>query len=202
MEVITIDTKKRIQESTKNLILKNGYTSVTMQGISKSLNLSVGGLYYHYHSVEEILFDIVESETQNVWSAFGQVRNFETLMKAIDAYFLSEEKDLTNVNNTLNSIIYQYYFSLPQKSRIKSMNESYENTAKNVKTVLRKVFCSEDIVDKITNHIFITLHGLNFLALSDGLSKKTINYEFRGMKDFIKKLYIKEGMGKDDKIEK
>lgn len=37
-------------------------SSLTMTDISQELGISIGGLYYHYHSVEEILLDIINVE--------------------------------------------------------------------------------------------------------------------------------------------
>lgn len=61
------NTRLEIQEHTKKLIYEKGYSAVTMTDISKRMGISVGGLYYHYHSVETVVLDIFSNATGEVW---------------------------------------------------------------------------------------------------------------------------------------
>lgn len=97
--------------------LEKGYSLVTMSDVGQKLHLSAGGLYYHYHSVEEILSDIVANETGDVWQLFEQVTDLNSLIIAFRKYFEIVKAALLNFANTLNSILYQYYFSFPAEIR-------------------------------------------------------------------------------------
>lgn len=193
-----MNTKLKIQKETRRLILENGYTSVTMNKIYKSLKISAGGLYYHYHSVEEILFDIIESETNNVWTIFDKVNTFEEFLESLDEYLRLEQKDLLDIDNSLNSILYQYYFSLKPKYRQKALKKSHANVLNNIETILSKVFLSREHIEVISNHLFVMLHGLTFLAMSGEIDGEKINNEFEHTLEFICKLYRLEKLHREN----
>lgn len=51
--------KKRICEAAKQVFLTKGFAATTMEDIVKACGLSKGGLYYHYSSTADILYDLM-----------------------------------------------------------------------------------------------------------------------------------------------
>ena len=51
--------KRELQNALKMLATEKGYANVTMKDIGEYVGLSVGGLYHHYHSVDEIFSDLI-----------------------------------------------------------------------------------------------------------------------------------------------
>lgn len=49
----------QICEIARKLFIKNGFENVTMKDIIDEANISVGGLYYHYANIYEILNDLM-----------------------------------------------------------------------------------------------------------------------------------------------
>lgn len=170
-------TKLLIQNKTRDLILDKGYTAVTMTDIAKALQLSIGGLYHHYHSVESIVLDIIRSGTGEVWEQVTDNQTFKDCLASMRAYFELEKADLLNFNNSLNNIIYQYYFSFPGVLREEKMKEAYQETIRGIETVFGGILLSKDI-PCIANHIFVVLHGLNLLAMTGAITEKIIDFEF------------------------
>ncbi len=181
--------KIEIQKVSKELIIEKGYSAVTMSDIGQRLNLSVGGLYYHYRSVEEIFWDIAANETHNVWSIFEEVNDIESLINAFRKYFEAEKADLLNVENTLNSISYQYYFSFPAEIRRSKMQTAYTETIGNMTLILAKVYGSPQIIEQLSNHTYVMLHGLNVLALTGQITADIIDYEFKKTEILMQWLY-------------
>ena len=170
-------TKLLIQNKTRDLILDKGYTAVTMTDIAKALQLSIGGLYHHYHSVESIVLDIIRSGTGEVWEQVTDNQTFQDRLASMRAYFELEKADLLNFNNSLNNIIYQYYFSFPGVLREEKMKDAYQETISGIETVFGGILLSKDI-SGIANHIFVVLHGLNLLAMTGAITEKIIDFEF------------------------
>ena len=54
-----MDTKEKIYKKASELFLKQGYDNTPMSHIAKALGLSKAGLYHHYPSKENLLFDII-----------------------------------------------------------------------------------------------------------------------------------------------
>jgi len=181
--------KLDIQRATKALIIEKGYSAVTMADISEALKLSVGGLYYHYHSVEEIFLDIVENETGDVWGIFSEVKDIESLVEAFRLYHQLEKGDMMNFENTLNCIFYPYFFSFPADVRKEKMKEAYLNTINAIKTILIKVYKNTGHVKLLSHRIYIMLHGLNILATTGQIDELIIENEFLEVEKLMWQLY-------------
>ena len=181
--------KLDIQQTTRLLIIEKGYSAVTMADISEALKLSVGGLYYHYHSVEEIFLDIVENETSDVWGIFSEVKDIESLIKAFRLYYQLEKGDMMNFENTLNCIFYPYFFSFPPDIRKEKMKETYLNTINAINTILKKVYKNKEHIKRLSHRIYIMLHGLNILATTGQIDELIIENEFLEVEKFMLQLY-------------
>ncbi len=181
--------KLDIQRATRLLIIDKGYSAVTMADISEALKLSVGGLYYHYHSVEEIFLDIVENETDDVWGIFSEVKDIESLVEAFRLYHKLEKGDMMNFENTLNCIFYPYFFSFPADIRKEKMKEAYLNTINAISTILKKVYKNKGHVTLLSHRIYIMLHGLNILATTGQIDELIIENEFLEVEKLMWQLY-------------
>ena len=181
--------KLDIQRATKALIIEKGYSAVTMADISEALKLSVGGLYYHYHSVEEIFLDIVENETGDVWGIFSKVKDIESLVEAFRLYHQLEKGDMMNFENTLNCIFYPYFFSFPADVRKEKMKEAYLNTINAINIILIKVYKNTGHVKLLSHRIYIMLHGLNILATTGQIDELVIENEFLEVEKLMWQLY-------------
>lgn len=181
--------KLDIQRATKSLIIEKGYSAVTMADISEALKLSVGGLYYHYHSVEEIFLDIVENETGDVWGIFSEVKDIESLVEAFRLYHKLEKGDMMNFENTLNCIFYPYFFSFPADVRKEKMKEAYLNTINTINTILKKVYKNTGHIKLLSHRIYIMLHGLNILATTGQIDELIIENEFGEVEKLMWQLY-------------
>jgi len=181
--------KLDIQRATKALIIEKGYSAVTMADISEALKLSVGGLYYHYHSVEEIFLDIVENETGDVWGIFSKVKDIESLVEAFRLYHQLEKGDMMNFENTLNCIFYPYFFSFPADVRKEKMKEAYLNTINAINIILIKVYKNTGHVKLLSHRIYIMLHGLNILATTGQIDELIIENEFLEVEKLMWQLY-------------
>lgn len=184
--------RSMIQEQTKQIIYEKGYSSVTMRDIAEKMNLSTGGLYYHYHSVEAIVLDIFANSTTPIWDEVKAVTTFAECMDVIQSYFNQEKKDLLNFELSINNIIYQYFFSFPGIIRAEKMNEAYQNVLTNL-TVMFSNFMKKEEAQKMSSHIYIVLHGLTSLAMTGSITEDVINDEFQNIIDELHEKYEKGG---------
>lgn len=181
--------KLEIQRATKVLIFEKGYSAVTMADICAVLKLSVGGLYYHYHSIEEIFLDIVENEVSDIWEIFSEVNNIESLLEAFRTYQKFEKDDMMNFETRLNCIIYPYFFSFPADVRKEKMKEAYLSTVNALNTVLKKVYKNSGHVKLLSRRVYVMLHGLNILAATGQLDEFTIENEFLEVEKLMLQLF-------------
>ncbi|MCM1300055.1 MAG: TetR/AcrR family transcriptional regulator [Firmicutes bacterium] len=181
--------KAAIRTAAKALILEKGYTAVTMTDVGERLKLSVGGLYYHYRSVEEILLDIIDDETKNVWELFADVGDIDGLLRRMDEYFELEKRDMLDFNNSLNCILFQYYFGFPAAERKRKMNAAYRETLEKIGAILRRIYKNPGEISLLANHIYTAVHGLNVLAMSGEITDEIIDFECVEIKRLLIEFY-------------
>ena len=183
--------KADIQQATKELIIEKGYSAVTMTDVGEQLSLSVGGLYYHYHSVEEIFLDLAANEQKDVWKLFEGVNDIESLIAAVEKYFELEKLDMLNFDKTLNGILMQYYMSFPMEKRRAAMQKDYLEVHDKMAGILAAVYKDPQVIGQICTRIYVMLHGLSFLAMTGKLTEAMIDHEFAGTLALLKELYEK-----------
>lgn len=181
--------KRELQNALKMLAIEKGYANVTMKDIGKYVGLSVGGLYHHYHDVEEIFGDLLASETGDVWETFSDVKSFDELMNALDIYFNAEKKELLGQVPSVNTFMYEYYFSKPDAERVAIMKSAHDEVASEMAKILNKVYQDKKLSVRMSEHICVVLQGLNHLSFSGDISKKIIEDEFKMLKEYMKSNY-------------
>lgn len=183
--------RQAIQEQTKILIFEKGYGAVTMTDIADKMGLSIGGLYYHYHSVEDIVLAIFSQETSKVWELVEGNESFDGLIETLQSYFKLEKQDLLHFNVSVNSIIYQYFFNFPTVIREEKMGAAYRNVLENLRKIFEVFLLKEDVLS-ISNHVYIVLHGLTILAMTGEITEIIIDCEFERLIELITIYYEKK----------
>ncbi|MCR5213627.1 MAG: TetR/AcrR family transcriptional regulator [Eubacterium sp.] len=184
--------KKELQSALKTLAIEKGYANVTMKDIGNYVGISVGGLYHHYHSTEEIFNDLIKSETSNVWDGFSDVKSFDELMDCLNIYFESEKKELLGKEPSLNTLLYQYYFSHPESRRIEIMKLAHDETIDAMMKILNQVYKDKKLCREMSEHIYLSLHGLVDLSFSNSIRRKIIENEIELLKIYLTKMYKKQ----------
>ncbi len=59
-----VDSRQEILRTAARLFQKNGYDATSMNDVAAALKLSKGGLYHHFQSKDEILFEIMNHAMQ------------------------------------------------------------------------------------------------------------------------------------------
>ncbi len=181
--------KRELQNALKMLAIEKGYANVTMKDIGKYVGLSVGGLYHHYHDVEEIFEDLLASETSDVWESFSDVKNFDELMDALDVYFNAEKKEMLGQVPSVNTLMYEYYFSKPDTERVAIMKRTHNEVVSEMAKILDKVYEDKNLSIRMSEHICVVLQGLNHLSFSGCISRKIIEDEFKMLKVYMNNNY-------------
>ena len=55
----TVDSRQEILRTAARLFQQQGYDATSMNDVAAALKLSKGGLYHHFQSKEEILFNLM-----------------------------------------------------------------------------------------------------------------------------------------------
>ena len=185
--------KRELQNALKMLAIEKGYANVTMKDIGEYVGLSVGGLYHHYHDVEEIFGGLLESETGDVWDGFSNVKSFDEFMDALDVYFDNEKKEMLGEVPSVNTLMYEYYFSKPEAKRIAIMKTAHDEVVTKMTKILKKVYKDGKLCIRMSEHICVILQGLTNLSFSGCISKSIVEDEFAMLKVYLISNYDMKG---------
>ena len=182
----TKETKQEIMKVTKQLILEKGYSQVTMNDVTQASGMSAGGLYYHYRTVGDIVKEILTAETDNVWGSIGSPGTPQQLLDTVRMYLESEKHELMNYRDSLNWVMYEYYFSFPREQREALLKQQHEKTADMLRNILSSFICDNDRLDMLIKSICIELWGLTMFSMTGGIDEKIIDSRFENILSEIK----------------
>ncbi len=182
----TKETKQEIMKVTKELILKKGYAQVTMNDVTQASGMSAGGLYYHYRTVGDIVREILTAETNDVWESIGSPRTPQELLDTVRMYLEIEKHELLNYKDSLNWVMYEYYFSFPREQREALLKQQHERMADMLRNILSPFICDNDRIDMLINSICTELLGLTMFSMTGIIDEKIINSRFENILSEIK----------------
>ena len=88
--------RDQILQEIAQLIFENGYEKTSIREISKSLNISKPGLYYHFESKQEMLFAIIDDFMD---------KTLVLLHEAIERYQTPHERLYAFIQNHIQSFV-------------------------------------------------------------------------------------------------
>ncbi len=97
------DSKQYILEKSKKVFVRKGFANVTMKDIVEECNISRGGLYHHFSSVNEIFEAIVKHEKI--------INSSKSENNMLDSFFDNIRTKLTNTDISLLRARIEYELS-------------------------------------------------------------------------------------------
>lgn len=159
---ITVTSKDAILVKIREIVSSKGLNALSIRGLAKELDCSVGTIYYYFSSKDELILEAIES----VWEDIFKVENmhaytsFVDFLKNIFAHIASGTKKYPNFF-TLHSVMLQ----TDEKTKAKSsmsiymaklkeiMKEVLSADAKVNKNAFDENFCSDDFISFIMSNI-------------------------------------------------
>ena len=77
-----MDTKSRIMETAFKLLLEKGFDNVSITEIKEKSNVSTGGFYHHFDSLDSLMVEIIKKYLFNYfYLTLEQIKNFKGTSK-------------------------------------------------------------------------------------------------------------------------
>ena len=181
------ETKTKIMEAAREIFCKKGFSNVSMTDLLEAANMSRGGFYFYYKSVDEVFRDTVRHRKK---SNFEEIRNAiehnPNFFELLDDYFQKQKARLLNMENSLIRALYEYLFTHTQERDAEFRNEQKNNVLETVIAILQlgvrqKAISPDNIIQK-AEHLMYTIEGLNAMSLFQGLTDETIDQQFELLK--------------------
>ena len=124
-----IDTKTRIQEQAKNLFMKYGIRSVSMDDIAVGLGMSKKTIYQWFKDKDELVDVIVEDDIKRIRQDCLHSR--DNSANAIEEVFFTMDRFIVHMQNMNPTILYDLH-----KFHFQSFRKFMEHKNKNLKEVV------------------------------------------------------------------
>lgn len=185
--------RKLIMSVAKEIFIRKGFSAVTMKDIIEECNISRGGIYIYFQSVDEIFLSVIllhgEEKLKEAKNRLLEDKSFNTL---IENYFEKQKKRLLNINKTLLIAMYEYMFSHKSDYDKEFFENQFLNTKSIVLNLLKygaknaEISCSD--LENLASTIVFCIEGISMLGTTAHISEEFIDSQI----EYIKKLIYKQ----------
>ncbi len=185
-----MNKKEQILQDIAELFYLNGYEKTSIRDISKSLNISKPGLYYHFTNKQEMLFDMIydfmEKTNLQLFSELEEQKSSEDklfcIIKNHISFFIKYPARMRVLIYEAHSLEDQYY------QKFKNKQLEYIGVIKEVLQEIMKKYSSERNINVVT---FTLLGMLNWIiqwyeprgiVSPDALAEEMYSFFINGLK--------------------
>lgn len=178
--------KLEILEAAKKCFLDKGFQNTTMEDVIEKVSLSKGGVYYHYGSTYEMIYDFLKSGIKYRGEKSKTIDTSKlTTLDAITEMMIERIYD----ENEFKSI---YAIFLKLQNEDKRLCEMFENLKETNTEILSSTFDPNDKLSSIFKDEFLVTFVNTLILGYESLNQKEIFIE---NKETIKKMlegYLRE----------
>ena len=178
--------KLEILEAAKTCFLEKGFQNTTMEDVIEKVSLSKGGVYYHYGSTYEMIYDFLKSGIKYRGEKNKTIDTSKlTTLDAITEMMMERIYD----ENEFKSI---YAIFLKLQNEDKRLCEMFENLKETNTEILSSAFDPNDKLSSIFKDEFLVTFVNTLILGYESLNQKEIFIENR---ETIKKMlegYLRE----------
>lgn len=171
------DAKRQlIIDKAAEIFAAKGYREVTMSDVREACEISRGGLYLYYSSVEEIFADVCASEVSEDIDFEGA--NAAQLL----LWFLKEQKkEILRKKNNLSVAKIEYGFACKAQGKDNPIKDSFQTAQKVLEKILVKgndsgEFACEDPKAAASN-MMLAFEGMKAMSGISGITEKRVDSE-------------------------
>ncbi|MDE5589309.1 MAG: TetR/AcrR family transcriptional regulator [Acetatifactor sp.] len=186
----SIQKKKYILETARQVFVEKGFKKVTMKDIVEACNISRGGLYLYFESTSQIFQEVMKLESEETDDVFSDNITEDATAADILMLFLQEQKkELLRRKNTLTQAIYEYYFENQPNKKNNVLKKQFDSAVKIIEKLIEigvdngEFYC-EDCQGTARNIMFV-LEGLKISAQTIGITAETVDREIMFILKFL-----------------
>lgn len=177
------DNKRQyIIEKAEKVFAVKGYRAVTMKDIVEACDISRGGLYLYFHSVEEIFKAVVENEDDNNPDneKIGQMMTHANASELMMWLIREKKKEILRRKDSLAVAKYEYAFKNRTRNDVKEHSETEMAVTVFNKILERGVktgeFHCKDTMQTAVNLVY-AIEGMKVCSWTIGVEEKKIDNE-------------------------
>lgn len=179
------DSKKQlIIDRAAEVFAQKGFRDVTMKDIVEACEISRGGLYLYYDSVEAIFLDVIKAKDEQEDERSKVL--IERLRAAGSAelllwFFKEQKKEILKRKSSLGVAIYEYAFYCRQELKNSNIKQRFETAMQVLEKILERgvengeFFCEDSHL--VAENMMYAIEGMKVCARTMGISEKKVDKE-------------------------
>lgn len=178
----SIQKRKFILKTAKDVFMEKGFKNVTMKDIVEACDISRGGLYLYFESTEQIFLEVLKMDSEEGEDVFSDgIADDATAAEILLLFLKEQKKELLRKKNSLTKAIYEYFFDNhpPRKENI--LKKEFDAAVLIIERLIETgvdngEFICEDCEGAARNMMYV-LEGLKISAQTIGISSETVDKE-------------------------
>lgn len=173
-----------ILEKAKEVFQEKGYLGVTMKDIIEACEISRGGLYLYFDSVETVFKEVLRLESEEADDVFGPAI-LETASSAeiLELFLQEQKKELLKKDGNLSRAIFEYNFENKVTPKENAYRKKFDMAVRVIEKLIAQgieegdLYC-EDPRGTARNMMYV-IEGLRISSQTIGITEETVNREIR-----------------------
>ncbi|MGF0096281.1 TetR/AcrR family transcriptional regulator [Peptoniphilus sp. SGI.035] len=183
--------KLEIQEAAKKCFLEKGFQNTTMEDVIKEVGLSKGGVYYHYGSTYDMIYDFMKLGIKYRGEKSKNIDTSKlTTIEAITEMMMNRIFD----ENKFKSV---YAIFLKLQNEDKRLYEMFEDLKETNTRILSSIFPTNDKVSNIFKDEFLVTFVNTLILGYESLNQKEIFIENKKVIKNMLENYLREKLSKE-----
>ena len=178
----SVQKKRFILETARNVFVEKGFKKVTMKDIVEACDISRGGLYLYFDNTSQIFLEVMRMESEETDDVFSDNIKEDATAADILILFLEEQKkELLRREHTLTQAVYEYYFENQPGKRDNVLKRQFDSAVKIIEKLIETgvdngEFYCEDCLGTARNIMYV-LEGLKISAQTIGVTAEAVDRE-------------------------
>lgn len=180
----SLQKRTYIVEKAKEVFQKKGYLSVTMKDIIEACEISRGGLYLYFDSVETVFKEVLRLESEETDDVFGPaILETATSAEILGLFLQEQKKELLKIEGNLSRAIFEYNFENKVLPKENAYRKKFDMAVRVIeKLIVQGIeegdFYCEDPRGTARNMMYV-IEGLRISSQTIGITEETVNREIR-----------------------
>lgn len=186
----SVQKKKYILETARQVFVEKGYKNVTMKDIVEACEISRGGLYLYFDSTEQILLEVLQMEADETDDVFTtNITQDDTAADILTLFLKEQKKELLQKKNSLTVAVYEYFFAHKSTDKNNMLRKQFDAGVRVLEKLIEAGIASgefycEDPKGAASNIMYV-LEGMKIDAQTFGITEKMVDEQL---------LYIMQGL--------
>lgn len=186
----TEQKRQLILDSARMVFTEKGYKAVTMKDIVEASEISRGGLYLYFASVEEIFAAVLEMEEKRTDEEIsGEELEAATNGEMLLWFLKTQKKEIVKKKDSLLMAKYEYAFDCDDKKQTAFLRKEMDKAVLVLEKILERgtqsgEFACFDVKNEAKDMMF-AIEGMKLLSCTTGISEKRVDSEFLHMMERI-----------------